>query len=162
MSKLTHLDESGAARMVDVSEKAVTSREALAGAIVRMRPQTLELVLEGGHKKGDVLAVARIAGIQAAKRCSDLIPLCHPLMLSSVEVEFEPDLQHSTIAVRAQCRLAGQTGVEMEALTAASVAALTIYDMCKAVDKGMVITDLQLLEKRGGKSGDWVRETQQS
>jgi cyclic pyranopterin phosphate synthase len=162
MSKLTHLDESGAARMVDVSEKAVTSREALAGAIVRMRPQTLELVLEGGHKKGDVLAVARIAGIQAAKRCSDLIPLCHPLMLSSVEIEFEPDLQQSTIEVRAQCRLAGQTGVEMEALTAASVAALTIYDMCKAVDKGMVITDLQLLEKRGGKSGDWVRETQQS
>lgn len=158
MSELTHLDESGAARMVDVSDKAVTAREAVAGATVHMQAGTLELLREGGHKKGDVLAVARIAGIQAAKRCSELIPLCHPLMLSSVAVDFEPNMEQSTIEVRCLCRLAGQTGVEMEALTAASVAALTIYDMCKAVDKGMVITDVQLLEKRGGKSGEWIRE----
>lgn len=161
MSKLTHLDESGAAHMVDVSAKESTAREAVAQAVVRMLPETLALVQEGGHKKGDVLAVARIAGIQAAKRCSDLIPLCHPLMLSSVALDFEPDERNSCIRVRAVCRLAGQTGVEMEALTAASVAALTIYDMCKAVDKGMVISDVQLLEKRGGKSGEWQREAGQ-
>ncbi len=141
--------------MVDVTEKSVTQREAIAEAVVVMQPHTLQLIVEGGHKKGDVLAVARIAGIQAAKKCADLIPLCHPLMLSAVAVECVPDSERSCVVIRATCKLAGQTGVEMEALTAASIAALTIYDMCKAVDKGMEIRSLRLLEKRGGKSGDW-------
>jgi len=158
MSQLTHLDADGNANMVDVSEKAITSREATARAEVRMLPETLTLITEGGHKKGDVLAVARIAGIQAAKRTSDLIPLCHPLMLSKVKVELTPDPANSCVVIEATCKLAGQTGVEMEALTAASVAALTIYDMCKAVDKGMVIADVKLLEKKGGKSGHWLAE----
>jgi len=155
MSRLTHLDENGHANMVDVSEKAVTSREATAQAVVTMTPETLEMITTGEHKKGDVLAVARIAGIQAAKRCSDLIPLCHPLMLSKVTVELTPRPESDSVLILATCKLAGQTGVEMEALTAASVAALTIYDMCKAVDKGMVISEIKLLEKRGGKSGHW-------
>lgn len=151
---LTHLDEKGAARMVDVSEKTSTVRVAVAEAKVKMLPQTLNMIIEGKHAKGDVLAVARIAGIQAAKKTSDLIPLCHPLMLSSVKVELEADgLEHMKIT--ATCKLTGQTGVEMEALTAASVAALTIYDMCKAVDKGMIIEQIRLLQKTGGKSGDW-------
>ncbi|MDB6062985.1 MAG: molybdenum cofactor biosynthesis protein [Verrucomicrobiaceae bacterium] len=141
--------------MVDVTEKPVTYREAVAEAIVAMQPQTLQLIIEGGLKKGDALAVARIAGIQAAKKCSDLIPLCHPLLLSSVVVECKPDSENSCVVVRATCKLSGQTGVEMEALTAASVAALTIYDMCKAVDRGMEIRSVRLLEKRGGKSGEW-------
>ncbi len=158
MSGLTHLDEKGHARMVDVSDKAVTHREAVARAEVRMLPETLALILGGGHKKGDVLAVARIAGIQAAKRTSELIPLCHPLMLSKVEVELVPVEQDNRIDITATCKLAGQTGVEMEALTAASVAALTLYDMCKAVDRGMVIGNLRLLEKQGGKSGHWKLE----
>lgn len=155
MSRLTHLDENGHANMVDVSEKAVTSREATAQALVTMMPETLHMISAGEHKKGDVLAVARIAGIQAAKRCSDLIPLCHPLMLSKVSVELEPQPENNAILITATCKLAGQTGVEMEALTAASVAGLTIYDMCKAVDKGMVISDMKVLEKKGGKSGHW-------
>lgn len=155
VNRLTHLDARGKARMVDVSEKAVTARSATATARVRMRPETLRLILTGGHKKGDVLAVARIAGIQAAKRCAELIPLCHPLLLSSASIAFEPDPATGGLSVSATCRLAGQTGVEMEALTAAAVAALTIYDMCKAVDRGMVIKDLRLLEKTGGKSGEW-------
>ena len=158
MSQLTHLDADGNANMVDVSEKAVTTREATARAEVRMLPETLKLITEGGHKKGDVLAVARIAGIQAAKRTSDLIPLCHPLMLSKVKVELTPDVENSRVVIEATCKLAGQTGVEMEALTAASVAGLTIYDMCKAVDKGMVIGEVKLLEKKGGKSGHWLAE----
>jgi cyclic pyranopterin phosphate synthase len=116
------------------------------------------MIVSGSHRKGDVMAVARIAGIQAAKRTSDLIPLCHPLMLSKVSVELEPDVKASLIRINTLCRLAGQTGVEMEALTAASVAALTLYDMCKAVDKGMQITDIRLLEKKGGKSGHWLAE----
>ncbi len=144
--------------MVDVSDKPVTRREAVAQACISMLPQTLALIVEGGHKKGDVLAVARIAGIQAAKRCADLIPLCHPLQLSQVQVDCEPDLANSRVVVRATCKLSGQTGVEMEALTAASVAALTIYDMCKAVDRGMEISGVRLLEKRGGKSGDFYAE----
>ena len=144
--------------MVDVGDKAVTQRVAVAGAVVHCLPATLQLLVEGGHKKGDVFAVARVAGIQAAKRCSDLIPLCHPLMLTRVAVEFETDQETSTIAVSATCQFQGQTGVQMEALTAASVAALTTYDMCKAVDRGMRITDVALLEKSGGKSGDWRRE----
>ncbi|RLQ20411.1 cyclic pyranopterin monophosphate synthase MoaC [Seongchinamella sediminis] len=160
MSKLTHLDESGSAHMVDVGAKAVTRRTAIAGARVSMLPATLKLVQEGSHKKGDVLAVARVAGIQAAKKCPDLIPLCHPLMLSSVDLSFELDAAASQILIEACCRVEGKTGVEMEALTAATVAALTIYDMCKAVDRGMEITGVGLLEKQGGKSGLWRRGDQ--
>ena len=156
MSQFTHLDESGHAQMVDVTEKTITQRKAVAESSVVMLPETLQLIIEGGHKKGDVLSVARLAGIQAAKKCSDLIPLCHPLLLSSIKVDLEPDVERNRIVIRAECKLAGQTGVEMEALTAASIAALTIYDMCKAVDKGMTITDIRLLAKTGGKSGEWT------
>ncbi len=157
MTKLTHLDEAGAARMVDVGDKAETTRIAQAQAVVTMQAETLGLISDGGHKKGDVLAVARIAGIQAAKKCSDLIPLCHPLMLDSVDVSFDVQESTSQIVVLARCRVSGKTGVEMEALTAASVAALTIYDMCKAVDRGMTINEVGLLHKEGGKSGVWQR-----
>lgn len=153
--KLTHLDQQGNASMVDVTDKAVTSREATAMAQVRMQPETLQLIVSGGHKKGDVLAVARIAGIQAAKRTHELIPLCHPLLLTGIRVELEPDLDNALIEIRATCRVSGPTGVEMEALTAASVAALTLYDMCKAVDRGICIEQVRLLEKLGGKSGHW-------
>ena len=152
---LTHLDAQGAARMVDVSDKADTLREATAQAIVRMQPETLALITEGKHKKGDVLAVARVAGIMAAKRTPDLIPLCHPLLLTKVEVQLQPMPTESSILVTATCALKGQTGVEMEALMAASTAALTIYDMCKAVDRGMVIDRIGVVEKKGGKSGHW-------
>ena len=162
MTKLTHLDDSGAAHMVDVTEKAITEREATAQAVVNMLPATLELIVSGGHKKGDVFSVARIAGIQAAKRCHELIPLCHPLLLTAIDVQLEADVNNNCVHISARCKLAGQTGVEMEALTAASVAALTIYDMCKAVDKGMVISQLQLQEKRGGKSGEWLRGSESS
>lgn len=155
MTKLTHLNDSGEAHMVDVGAKALTQREATAQSVVKMKPETLSLILSGGHKKGDVFSVARIAGIQAAKKCPDLIPLCHPLMLSSVSVEIEADVNRNCVTILASCGLSGQTGVEMEALTAASVAALTIYDMCKAVDKGMEITEVKLLEKKGGRSGHW-------
>jgi len=154
-SKLTHLDEKGNARMVDISDKASTHRTAIATAELKMRPDTLKLILEGEIKKGDVLATARIAGIQAAKKCSDLIPLCHPLMLSSAKVDFEHDMKSSTLQVFATCKIEGKTGVEMEALTAASIAALTVYDMCKAVEKEIVIGPVRLLEKSGGKSGDF-------
>lgn len=155
MSQFTHIDHKGQAHMVDVSAKAITSRTARASASVSMKAETLEMILSGGHTKGDVLATARIAGIQAAKRTPDLIPLCHPLLLSKVSVEFNPDASLPGIRIEATCKLAGQTGVEMEALTAASVAALTLYDMCKAVDKTMLIGDIRVLEKQGGKSGDW-------
>lgn len=155
MPEFTHLDSDGHARMVDVTAKPVSEREATAEAKVTLQPETLAMITEGRHKKGDVLAVARIAGIQAAKKTADLIPLCHPLLLTSIKVELEPVLATSQILIRATCKLAGQTGVEMEALTAASVAALTLYDMCKAVDKGMVIESVRLLEKIGGKSGHW-------
>ncbi|WP_020682625.1 cyclic pyranopterin monophosphate synthase MoaC [Marinobacterium rhizophilum] len=158
MSKLTHLDDQGHAHMVDVSAKDVTYREAVARADIEMLPETLRLIIEGGHKKGDVLAVARIAGIQAAKRTWELIPLCHPLMLSKVAVELVPVPEQNRIEITATCKLAGQTGVEMEALTAASVAALTLYDMCKAVDRGMVISGVRVMEKKGGKSGHWKVE----
>ncbi|MGN8260850.1 cyclic pyranopterin monophosphate synthase MoaC [Pseudomonas sp. SMSB3] len=151
---LTHLDSQGRANMVDVTEKAVTEREAVAEARVRMLPQTLQMIVDGQHPKGDVFAVARIAGIHAAKKTSDLIPLCHPLMLTSVKVELSAQGEDS-VHIVARCKLAGQTGVEMEALTAASVAALTLYDMCKAVDKGMLIEQVRLLEKLGGKSGHY-------
>jgi len=157
MSKLTHLDDQGAAHMVDVGTKDVTRRQATATALVSMQPETMALLEAGGHKKGDVLAVARVAGIQAAKKTPDLIPLCHPLMLDSVSVEFEMRAASSEVLVRATCGLSGKTGVEMEALTAASVAALTIYDMCKAVDRGMQIGPIALEQKSGGKSGEWQR-----
>lgn len=146
--------------MVDVSDKALTVREAVAQAVVRMRPQTLQMIVAGAHPKGDVFAVARIAGIQAAKKTADLIPLCHSLMLSSVKVELLA-LGDDAVQITARCKLSGQTGVEMEALTAASVAALTIYDMCKAVDRGMVIENVRLLEKLGGKSGHYKAEDEQ-
>jgi len=162
MAELTHLDASGTARMVDVGGKPETRREAVASARVCMQPETMRLLQAGAHAKGDVLTVARIAGIQAAKKCAELIPLCHPLMLSSIDVEFALDAGTSTVHITARCRLEGKTGVEMEALTAASVAALTIYDMCKAVDRGMLIRDIGLAEKRGGKSGDWQREVDAS
>jgi cyclic pyranopterin phosphate synthase len=151
---LSHIDEHGAARMVDVSDKSNTVRTASAEAVVRMRPATLALIIDGTMPKGDVFAVARIAGIQAAKRTADLIPLCHPLMLTSVKVTLVAEAP-DVVRITATCKLSGQTGVEMEALTAASVAALTLYDMCKAVDKGMVIETVRLLEKTGGKSGDF-------
>ncbi len=157
MSKLTHIDDKGNAVMVDVSAKQATVREATVSGRVSMLPQTLKLIIEGNHKKGDVLATARIAGIQAAKRCWELIPLCHPLQLSSVTVDLATDETDNSIRILATCKTVGPTGVEMEALTAASVAALTIYDMCKAVDRGMVIGEIALLEKKGGKSGHWKR-----
>lgn len=151
---LTHLDAQGRANMVDVTAKAVTAREAVAEARIQMLPETLQMIEQGGHPKGDVYAVARIAGIQAAKKTHELIPLCHPLLLTSIKVDLQAD-GDGCVRIEARCKLAGQTGVEMEALTAASVAALTIYDMCKAVDKGMVIHGVRLLEKVGGKSGHW-------
>jgi len=154
--RLTHLDEHGAARMVDVADKAVTHRRAVASAEVRMLPETLAMIVEGRAAKGDVFAVARVAGIMAAKRTADLIPMCHPLSLTHVSVNLEPG--DATVLVTAVAETDGKTGVEMEALTAASVAALTIYDMCKAVDRGMVVADLKLLEKEGGKSGHYLRE----
>ena len=154
-NQLTHLDAAGNARMVDISEKKVTTRVAVAEASISMQAATLALIQAGGHKKGDVLAVARIAGIQAAKKCADLIPLCHPLALSSVAVEFDVDVVQNRVLIQATCKLSGQTGVEMEALTAASVAALTVFDMCKAVDKTMEINGIRVLAKSGGKSGDW-------
>lgn len=160
-SKLTHIDSQGSASMVDITDKNISHREAKAKAEVCMEKSTLQLVINesGGveSSKGDVLGTARIAGIQAAKKTSDLIPLCHPLMLSSVKIEFELDEVQSKIIIYSRCKLAGKTGVEMEALTAASVAALTIYDMCKAVDKGIVISNICLLEKTGGKSGTWAQ-----
>lgn len=158
MKKLTHLDTHGNAQMVDVGAKAVSQRVARASGQVRMAPATLQLIAAGGHKKGDVLAVARIAGIQAAKSCSQLIPLCHPLMLTSVEIDLQLDQARQLVLITAQCKVQGQTGVEMEALTAVSVAALTIYDMCKAVDKDMVIEAICLQEKAGGKSGHYQRQ----
>lgn len=154
---LTHLDDKGRAHMVDVGDKAITHREAIARALVRMAPETLALIVAGDMPKGDVFAVARIAGIQAAKQCSNLIPLCHPLSLTSVKVELTPDPALPGVVIDVRCKVSGQTGVEMEALTAASVAGLTIYDMCKAVDRGMSIEQVGLLEKSGGASGDWRR-----
>jgi cyclic pyranopterin phosphate synthase len=153
--KLTHLDASGAARMVDVSDKNITTREAIAEGTVRMEAATLALILTGEATKGDVLAAARLAGIMAAKKTHELIPLCHPLMITKAEVQFAPDEKQSLITVTARVKVDGKTGVEMEALTAVSVACLTLYDMCKAVDRGMRITDIRLREKSGGKSGDW-------
>jgi cyclic pyranopterin monophosphate synthase len=154
-SRLTHLDEAGRARMVDVSDKAVTLREATAGGLVVMEPATLALIMEGKAPKGDVLAAARIAGIMAAKRTHELVPLCHPLTISKIDVELSPEPARSAIAVTATVAVEGKTGVEMEALTAVSVACLTLYDMVKAVDRGLRITDIRLIAKSGGRSGDY-------
>ncbi len=154
--RFTHLDDQGRAQMVDVTEKAVTQRTAVAQARVRMRPETLAMILDQRHPKGDVLATARIAGIQAAKKTWDLIPLCHPLLLTKVNVHIEPECEDA-LRIEVLCKLSGTTGVEMEALTGASVAALTLYDMCKAVDRGMVIETVCLLEKAGGRSGHYRR-----
>jgi cyclic pyranopterin phosphate synthase len=154
---LTHFDERGAARMVDVGEKPEAEREAVASGAVEMQPSTLARIREGDVKKGDVLGVARIAAISGVKRTADLIPLCHPLRVTGVDVEFALDEARSRVAVRATVRARDRTGVEMEALAAVTVAALTIYDMCKAIDRGMRIVDVQLESKRGGKSGAWTR-----
>lgn len=161
---LTHLDERGEARMVDVGAKPATRRRAVASALVTMRAETLAMIVEGRAPKGDVFATARIAGIMAAKRTSDLVPMCHPLALTHASVELEPQSASDTAGARAAvritatCEITGPTGVEMEALTAASVAALTLYDMCKAVDRGIVLGDIMLIEKEGGASGRWTRE----
>jgi cyclic pyranopterin phosphate synthase len=156
MATLTHFDSAGNARMVDVSAKDESERVAVAKGLVRMAPETLDLVLSGQAKKGDVLSVAQLAGIMGAKRTPDLIPLCHPLALTKVEVSLTCLPEISAIEITATCKLKGRTGVEMEALTAVSVAALTVYDMCKAADKAMTITDVRLVHKSGGKSGDYT------
>jgi cyclic pyranopterin monophosphate synthase len=153
MTGLTHFDGEGRAVMVDVSDKATTARVAIAGGSVVMQKATLDLILAGGVKKGDVLSVARLAGIMGAKRTSELIPLCHPLGLDSVTIELACDPARNAVDITATCKITGRTGVEMEALTAVAVAALTVYDMCKAVDRGMTISDIRLLHKSGGKSG---------
>jgi cyclic pyranopterin monophosphate synthase len=157
MADLTHIDDQGRVRMVDVTEKAATDRRARAQALVSMAAATFELIREEKVKKGNVLETARIAGVMAAKKTADLIPMCHPLKLTHVQVDFFPDAATHSIRIEATARILDQTGVEMEALAAASVAALTIYDMCKAYDRGMMISDLYLLEKSGGKSGHWKR-----
>ncbi|MDD9907807.1 MAG: cyclic pyranopterin monophosphate synthase MoaC [Rhodospirillaceae bacterium] len=155
MATLTHFDSDGNAVMVDVSAKDETERVATAAGAVVMQPETVQLIADGGVKKGDVLSVARLAGIMGAKKTPDLIPLCHPLALSSVKVELSIDTDRNAVDIEATCKLKGRTGVEMEALTAVSVAALTVYDMCKAVDRGMQITDIRLTHKSGGKSGTY-------
>jgi len=157
MAGFTHFDEKGQALMVDVADKDVTVREAIARGKVRMKKETLDLILEGRAKKGDVLGVARIAGIMAAKKTPDLIPLAHPLPLASVKIEFFPDRGRSAIEIEARVKVTARTGVEMEALTAVAAAALTVYDMCKAVDRGMVLSDIRLMEKSGGRSGHFKR-----
>ena len=157
MSKLTHIDASGQARMVDVGEKEITERSATAEAIINLLPETLKLIMEGGHKKGDVLGIARTAGIMGAKKTSELIPLCHPLSLTHINIDLIVDEESSSILCECRAETEGKTGVEMEALTAVQVTLLTIYDMCKAVDRGMTISDVQLSEKSGGKSGHWKR-----
>ena len=158
MAKLSHVDESGRARMVDVTGKDDTVREAVAKGSVRMKPETLALIQSGGVPKGDVLAVAQVAGVMAAKRTHELIPMCHPLLLSAIDVRLEPDEKESAVRITATVRTTGKTGVEMEALTAVSVAALTIYDMCKALDRGMRIEGVRLVRKSGGRSGEVALE----
>jgi cyclic pyranopterin phosphate synthase len=155
---LSHVNQHGEANMVDVTDKSVTQRVAYAEGCVLMSPHTLSLINNHQHAKGDVFAVARIAGIQGAKKCSDLIPLCHPLMLTKVQIDFVTLEDNSGIKIKAMCKLAGQTGVEMEALTAVSIAALTLFDMCKAVDPAMTISAIRVLEKQGGKTGHWHRD----
>ena len=155
MSKLTHFDETGKAKMVDVSDKDVTLREAVASGVISMNPETFRMIMHKETVKGDVLGVAKIAGIMAAKKTSDLIPMCHPLAITHIEVRFTPREEKSSIAVEASVKTWYRTGAEMEALTAVTTAALTIYDMCKAVDRGMVISEVQLVKKSGGKSGTY-------
>jgi cyclic pyranopterin phosphate synthase len=157
MAKLSHLDDQGRARMVDVSDKAVTSRVAVARGAIQMRPETLELILKGKVEKGDVFSVARVAAIMAAKKTPDLIPMCHPLAITSVKVDLTPAENPTRVEIEAIVRVSGKTGVEMEAMTAVSVAALTIYDMCKAVDREMSIGEIRLVKKSGGKSGTFIR-----
>ena len=157
-NQLTHIDESGQAKMVDVGQKPDTERVAVAGGTVVMRPETLQLIIEGNVKKGDVLTVAQMAGVMAAKRTSELIPLCHPLLINHVSVTCTPNPAESRIDIKASVRLTGKTGVEMEALTAVTVAGLTIYDMVKAVDRSMRLTDIRLLAKSGGRSGEYVAD----
>jgi cyclic pyranopterin phosphate synthase len=159
MSKLTHFNREGEAHMVDVSAKPGTARRAIAEGRIVMAPETLALIEQGGHRKGDVLGIARVAGIMAAKRTSELVPLCHPIVITAADIRF--DIENASHSVRCEASVATQapTGVEMEALTAVQISLLTIYDMCKAVDRGMIITDIGVLEKTGGKSGDWRRET---
>jgi cyclic pyranopterin phosphate synthase len=158
MKKLTHLDKDGQIKMVDISGKAVTQREAVARGSVYVKRQTLRLITDKKISKGDVFETARLAGIMAAKRTSELIPLCHPLLISSIDINFEIDRKKGKIDIVARAKNTGQTGVEMEALIAVTVSALTIYDMCKSVERGITISDIMLLEKRGGKSGEWIRE----
>jgi cyclic pyranopterin phosphate synthase len=158
MSKLTHFNQAGEAHMVDIADKASTARQAIAAGRIVMQAETLDLIQQGKHKKGDVLGVARIAGIMATKRTADLVPMCHPLALTHVAVEFDVDADANAIECTVTAETTGQTGVEMEALTGVQVSLLTIYDMCKAVDRGMVISDVRLLEKSGGKSGHWKRD----
>lgn len=160
MPNLTHFNAAGEAQMVDVGGKEITLRVAVAEGQIRMQIKTLELILRGGHAKGDVLGVARLAGIMAAKKTSDLIPLCHPIPLTRVEIELQPRPAESAVHCRAQVETRGRTGVEMEALNTVQVALLTIYDMCKAVDRGMTIETVRLLEKSGGRSGRWVRKSE--
>lgn len=157
MKRLSHVDRHGRARMVDISEKDETRREAVARGVITMRPETLRMIQQGAVPKGDVLAAARIAGVMAAKRVPDLIPLCHPLLLSSAEVEFTPIEKSGRLAIESRIKITGRTGAEMEALMAVAVAALTVYDMCKAVDKEMVIGSIRLVAKKGGKSGTYLR-----
>lgn len=159
MAGLTHFNRQGEAHMVDVGDKPATHRIAIAEGRITMKPETLSLILEGGHKKGDVLGIARIAGIMAAKKTSDLIPLCHPLALSHISIDLLPDTQSRSVISRARVETVDQTGVEMEALTAVQISLLTIYDMCKAVDRGMIIGEIRLLEKSGGKSGTWQHDS---
>ena len=155
MAKLTHIGDDGEARMVDVSDKDVTDRTATARGCVLMAPETLQLIIDGTVKKGDVISVARLAGIMAAKRTADLIPLCHPLALNKIDVDLSCHPDRNAVEIVATCRVSGRTGVEMEALTAVTTAALTVYDMCKAVDRGMQLTDIRLVHKAGGKSGEF-------
>ena len=157
MGKLTHFNNRGEAHMVDIGDKSVTRRVAVAGGRILMAPETLQLIRDGGHKKGDVLGIARIAGIMAAKKTSDLIPLCHPLSLTHVDIELDAHERDDGVSCMVTAQTDGKTGIEMEALTAVQITLLTIYDMCKAIDRGMVIEAVQLLKKSGGKSGDWVR-----
>ena len=158
MGKLSHFNSRGEAHMVDIGDKSATRRIAIAEGIIGMEAETLSLIIKGEHKKGDVFGIARVAGIMAAKKTSELIPLCHPLTLSHVEIVLEPDNENSCVKCQVRTETTGQTGVEMEALTAVQVCLLTIYDMCKAVDRGMTISTVQLVEKSGGKSGTWKRE----
>ncbi len=157
--KLSHFNPAGEAHMVDVGDKETSRRVAVARGCITMQPETLKLIMEGGHRKGDVLGIARVAGIMAAKRTSELIPLCHPIAITRVDMRLDPDEPNHRVSCQARVETRARTGVEMEALTAVQIALLTVYDMCKAVDRGMTITDVQLMKKSGGKSGDWDRDS---